>query len=194
MRLAATNTGVSIFNQCQWSDTCSTTLLLTPSVRSDFKTQRRAFRLFGLALWNWQCRDDLKFSLGAVYFDRADFQLLPAFGFSWTPTPQWRIDATMPRPSIARRLWKDVGNAEGWAFFGGSIGGTTWAVTHDSGLDDELTLRDFRMLLGYEEIRAGNHGRFVEGGFAFGRTIEYERQDIEIDLDSGFFAHAGWRF
>ena len=188
------NTGVSILNQKKWSDRWSTTLVLAPSVRSDFTTSEDAFRLFGLALLNWQCRRDLSLSFGVVYFDRADFRLLPAVGASWTPTPRWKIDATMPRPRIARRIWKDGGNAEGWAYFGGMIGGNTWAVTRLSGQRDELTIRDLRLLFGYEVIRQGNRGCFVEGGLAMDRTIEYERQDIEIELDSGVFVQAGWQF
>ncbi|MGI9473903.1 MAG: hypothetical protein ACR2NZ_20335, partial [Rubripirellula sp.] len=164
------NTGLNILHQKKWSEKCSTTLVFTPSIRSDFKTSDEAFRVFGLALWNWQCRDDLALSLGVVYFDRADFNFLPAFGAVWTPSPTWKFDGTMPRPRIFHRLWKDGGNAEGWAYIGGKIGGNTWGVRRDSGMTDELTIRDFRLLGGYEVLRPGNRGFFVEGGFAFGRT------------------------
>jgi hypothetical protein len=145
-------------------------------------------------MMNWQARSDLSLSLGVVYFDRADFRLLPAVGASWTPTPRWRIDATMPRPRIARRLWKQGGQAEGWAYFGGMIGGNTWAVSRDSGKTDELTLRDLRVLFGYEVLRNGNRGLYLESGYAFDRKIEYERQDIDISLDAGLFLVAGWKF
>ncbi len=188
------DTGVSILHQKKWSESCSSTVVITPSVRSDFTTSDKAFRLFGLALLNWQPREDLTLSLGVVYFDRADFNLLPAFGATWTPTPDWKIDATMPRPRIAHRLWRERDQAEAWAYLGGKIGGSTWAVTRDTGQPDELTLRDFRLLAGYEVIRKGNRGFFVEGGYAFGRRIEYEVPDIELDLDDALFVQAGWQF
>lgn len=188
------NTGLNILHQRKWNPVFSSTVVVTPSIRSDFTTSSNAFRVFGLALMNWKCRSDLTLSLGAVYFDRADFNLLPAFGVVWTPTPEWKIDATMPRPRIFHRLWKQGGEAEGWAYLGGSIGGNTWAVTRESGLTDELTIRDFRFMGGYEVIEKGNRGHFVEAGLAFGRTVEYERQDIELDLDAGLYLDAGIKF
>jgi len=188
------NTGLNVLHQKKWNPVFSSTLIVTPSIRSDFTTSDHAFRVFGLALMNWKCRDDLTVSLGAVYFDRADFNLLPAFGIVWTPTPEWKIDATMPRPRIFHRLWKRGGEAEGWGYFGGSIGGNTWAVTRESGLTDELTIRDFRIMGGYEVIEQGNRGHFVETGLAFGRTVEYEQADTELELDAGFYIDAGIKF
>ena len=188
------NTGLNILHQRKWNPVFSSTVVVTPSIRSDFTTSDHAFRVFGLALMNWKCRSDLTVSLGAVYFDRADFNLLPAFGVVWTPTPEWKIDATMPRPRIFHRLWKQGGEAEGWAYLGGSIGGNTWAVTRDSGATDELTIRDFRFMGGYEVLEKGNRGHFVEAGLAFGRTVEYERADSEQDLDAGFYLDAGIKF
>ena len=188
------NTGLNILHQRKWNPLLSSTVVVTPSIRSDFTTSDDAFRVFGLALMNWKCRRDLTVSLGAVYFDRADFNLLPAFGFVWTPTPEWKIDATMPRPRLSHRLWKAGGEAEGWAYLGGSIGGNTWAVTRASGETDELTIRDFRLMGGYEVLEKGNRGHFVEAGLALGRTLEYEQTDIELELDAGFYLDAGIKF
>jgi hypothetical protein len=188
------DTGVTIFNQKKWNEVFSTTLIVTPSVRSDFETSDNAFRLFGLALLNWSPREELTFSLGVVYFDRADFNLLPAFGFTYQPTPWWRIEATMPRPRIARRLWKNGAQAEGWAYVGGQIGGSTWAVKRDSGISDELTVRDFRLVTGYEVIAAGNRGLTIEAAYVFGRSIEYERDEFDEDLDDAVSIQAAWRF
>ena len=188
------NTGLNILHQKKWSEKCSTTIVVTPQIRSDFTTSDNAYRMFGLALWNWQCREELSLSLGVVYFDRADFNFLPAFGFVWTPSPEWKFDGTMPRPRIYHRLWKEGGNAEGWAYLGGKIGGNTWGVSRDNGSTDELTVRDLRVHGGYELLRPGNRGYFIEGGFAFDRTVEYETANIEISLDSAFYLEAGWRF
>ncbi len=187
-------TGVSILNQKKWSERFSSTIVITPSIRSDFQTSDNAFRLFGLALVNWQPRQELTISLGVVYFDRADFGVLPVVGLTYLPTPWWRIEATAPRPRISRRLWKDGGQAEGWAYLGGQIGGNTWAVKRTSGLSDELTVSEYQLIAGYEVIRAGNRGLFIEGGYVFGRSIEYEREDVDFDLDDAVAVRAGWRF
>ena len=188
------NTGVTFFNRKEWSAVISTTLVVTPSIRSDFTTHENALRLFGLGLVNYQCRSDLSLSFGAVYLGRADLPLLPALGATWTPTPQWKIDAMLPRPRIARRLSKDGGNSESWAYLGGTLGGNTWAVTRDSGMSDELSLRDLRLLVGYEWVQAGNRGFFVESGYAFNRSIEFESSGGEIDLDNALFIEASLKF
>lgn len=188
------DTGISFFNQKKWFPTVSTTLLLTPSVRSDFKTSKKAFRLFGLGLVNWQAREDLSLSLGVVYLDRADLRLLPAFGATWTPNPCWKIEAVLPRPRIARRMWKNGGDSEAWAYVAATIGGNTWAVKRDSGVTDELSIRDFRLLFGYEILQSGNRGLYLESGYAFDRRIEYEQADVEFSLDDGLFLRGGWKF
>lgn len=192
------STGVTLFHRKKWNERISTMVIATPSVRSDFTTSDNAFRLFGLGLVNWQCRDDLSLSLGAVYFDRSDLGVLPAVGLSWTPTPEWKIDLMMPRPQINRRLWVDPGQAEGWVFVGGSIGGNTWAVTREGGVrdgqSDELTVNGLRVFGGYETLVTGNRGWGVEVGYVFNRSIEYERQAIEFDLHDAVFVEASWKF
>lgn len=188
------STGVALLNQIKWSEKISTTVVVAPAVRSDFRTSENSVRIFGLGLVNWKPQDNLTLSVGAVFFDRNDVSVLPAIGIVYLPRPWWKIDATMPRPRIARRIWKQGGEAEAWAYLGGRLGGNTWVVKRDTGLNDELTLRDFQILGGYEVMRKGNRGLFIEGGYAFGRSIEYEVQDIEIDLDDGVFIQAGWQF
>ncbi len=188
------DTGVSILHEKPWSNSISSTLVLSPCIRSDMKTGDNAFRIFGLALINWQANCDLVLSLGVVYFDRDDVPLLPAFGATWTPTPEWKVDATMPRPRIARRLWKECDQAEGWAYIAGILGGNTWAVRRDNGLSDDFSMRDFRVLGGYEVVRRGNRGFYVEGGYVFGRTLEYESQSGDTDLDDALVVQAGWKF
>ncbi|MFG0253696.1 MAG: hypothetical protein ACF787_01145 [Rhodopirellula sp. JB053] len=188
------STGVTLLQRKEWSERCSTTVLLTPSVRSDFSTGENAFRLFGLGMVNWQISPRWNVALGAVYFDRSDLSVLPVVGATWTPRPWCKLDLTMPRPRLSYRLWKDGGVAEAWAFIGGQLGGNTWAVSRDDGSHDELTIGDLRLLFGYEVLRKGNRGLLVEGGYAFNRSIEYERQDVEIDLDDALFLQAGWKF
>lgn len=192
------STGVSLFHRKRWNERVSSIVIATPAVRSDFTTSKNAFRLFGLGLVNWQCRDDLSLALGAVYFDRSDLGVLPAFGLTWTPSPQWKVDLMMPRPQINRRLWVQPGQAEGWAFVGGSIGGNTWAVTREGGArdgqKDELTVNGLRVFGGYETLVTGNRGWGMEVGYVFNRSLEYEREAVEYDLHDAVFLEASWKF
>ena len=192
------STGVTLFQRKKWNERISTILIATPSVRSDFTTGEDAFRLFGLALVNWQCREHLTVGLGAVFLDRADLGLLPAIGLTWTPIPQWRLDLVLPRPQINYRVWKNGAQAEGWIFAGASLNGNTWAVTRVGGSlegqDDELTVSGIRLFSGYETILAGNRGWRIEGGLVVNRSIEYETSDIDFDLDDALFVQGTWKF
>jgi hypothetical protein len=169
--------------------------MVTPGIRSDFETSENAFRLFGLgtATYRW-VPDRLDVTLGAVYLDRDDIPLLPVIGFNWTPSPLWRIEMNFPRPRIARRIDKRGGRSETWVYTGAALGGNTWAVRRANGLDDELTLRDFRWVFGWEKLRSGGRGVFVETGWAFGRAVEYESDQIERDLDDSLFIRGGLTF
>ncbi|MEM6469144.1 MAG: hypothetical protein AAF802_06205 [Planctomycetota bacterium] len=191
------NVGVTFFNRRQWTSKLSTLILVTPSVRSDFTTSENAYRTFGLGLLNWQWREDFAWTIGAVFLDRADFGVLPAIGATWTPKPWWRVELTMPRPRVARRLWKQGAEAECWSYVGFGIGGNTWSVTREIGnveSIDELSLRSIDLQFGVETIRAGNRGWFAEGGYAFARQLEYESDEFQQDLSDALFIRAGIQF
>ncbi|MEM9365135.1 MAG: hypothetical protein AAGD07_04000 [Planctomycetota bacterium] len=188
------DTGVRFFNRTELSERFSTTLLITPSIRSDFQTSEDAFRVFGLGLVNWSPNERWTFSAGAVYLDREDLSLLPAVGFQWKPRPDWKVDGVFPRPRVAKRVWKDGSNGEAWTYLGLGIGGNTWAVERVTGDKDQITLREFRLLLGYELILAGNRGMELEGGYSFGRSAEYTSDELRRDLDDGVFVRGALRF
>lgn len=188
------DTGVNLFQREEWSETLSTVLLLTPSVRSDWTTSRNAFRLFGLGVVQWQASRQWRWTAGVVYLDRADLGVLPVIGLSWTPRPWWNIDLAMPRPRISRRLWKDGGRAEGWIYTGANLGGNTWAFTRAGGVPDEFTLSSLRAMIGYEKLVSGNRGLHVEAGVSFRRSVETELSGLDLDLDDGVYVEAGWKF
>lgn len=166
--------------------------MATPSIRSDFQTSNDAFRLFGLGLltYDW-VPNRLSISMGAVYLDRDDIPLLPALGFTWTPTPLWRVEANFPRPRIARRIDKQGALSESWIYSGVALGGNTWAVERANGTDDVLNIRDIQWVFGWEHIREGGRGLFFEAGAAFGRSVEYESTGQEVDFDDSLFFRGG---
>ncbi|MBL8815692.1 MAG: hypothetical protein JNL58_06655 [Planctomyces sp.] len=188
-------TGVRFFHRKEISDVLSSMVIVSPLIRSDFTTSEDAFRLFGLALLSWEAvPDELTLSAGAVFLGREDLPVLPAVGLRWTPDPCWRLDLQFPQPRLSRLISKDGANSESWAYLGGGLGGSTWAVTRTNGLEDELTLRDFRFVAGYEKLISGNKGGFAEAGWVFGRSMEYVRSEFERDFDDTFVVRAGISF
>ena len=188
-------TGVKAFWKKVQSERLTTMVLFTPSVRSDFQSSEQAFKLFGMALLQLKIvPDKLSMTGGAVYTGRQDFPVLPAMGLYWTPSPLWKLDVQFPSPRLSRRLLKDGDNSETWAYLGGVFGGNTWAVKRAGGKDDQLTLRDLRLVLGVEYLLRENRGVFVETGVVFNRSMEYENTPGQIDFGDAILLRAGIQF
>jgi hypothetical protein len=188
-------TGVSFFCRKPLNDRWSAMAIVRPSVRSDFTTSDEAFRIFGLALLNWDhTPEKLSLSFGAVFLDRADLPLLPAVGLTWTPQSTTRLELRFPQSKLSYCLDKDGSHSETWSYLTAGLGGNTWAVTRASGQTDELSLRDVRLMLGIDHVTDGGGGWFAECGYAFNRRIEYESTDTEIDLSDGVLLQGGWRY
>lgn len=180
----------------EWNERWGSILIVTPSVRTDFKSEESGFRMFGLALaqWNW-VPEILQVSIGAVYLGRQDLPaVLPAVGLVWTPTPQWKYDLLFPRPKISYQLWKEGCRAETWAYLSSDLGGNTWSVERTDGSDDVLSMKDYRLLLGVERVVEGGGGLFIETGYAFGRKLHYEVGGERANLSDAWVIQAGLRF
>lgn len=188
-------TGVKSFWKKVIDERFTTMVLFTPSVRSDFQSGDDAFKLFGMALLQWRFNPDkLSMTGGAIYTGRQDFPVLPMMGLLWTPSPVWNFDIQFPSPRFSRRILKDDHNSETWAYLSGVFGGNTWAIKRASGQDDQLTLRDLRLVLGVEHLLRENRGVFVETGWVFSRSVEYGSTPGQIDLGDAIMMRAGIQF
>ncbi|MDG2382139.1 MAG: DUF6268 family outer membrane beta-barrel protein [Pirellulaceae bacterium] len=185
------DTGVNFVWRKQLSDRWGVMAVATPAVRSDFVATEKTVRVFalGLATWQW-IPDKLEISFGAVYLDRNDISLLPAVGLRARPNPRWLIDLMFPRPRISYRISKDGPRGEVWGYLGGALGGNTWAVLRD-GINDEMTIRGYQLLLGIETVYQGGNGAFLEIGSAFNREVEFEVADEKYEFGAGFLVQAG---
>jgi hypothetical protein len=169
--------------------------IVSPSIRSDLTTSDNAFRMFALVLCNWEwIADRLTVSGGAVYLGRADLPVLPAIGLTWTPNRRCKLELRFPSSRFSYRFAKDGSRSEKWTYLTAGLGGNTWAVTRDSSLTDELSLRDFRLMWGIEKLIDGGGGWLAEAGYAFARRLEYENDGSELELGDGFLLTAGWRY
>lgn len=188
-------TGVNFFWIKQLSPRWGARVSVAPMVRSDFTTSDGALRVFslGLLIWKW-VPEELELSFGVVSLGRDDIPVLPALGLVWTPSPLWKIEAIFPRPRIAYRLDKDGPRAETWVYFAGALGGNSWAVSRQSGETDQLSIRDFRAMLGVERVKAGGSGFFAETGWVFGRELEYEKQGVSLEFDQCLALQGGVTF
>lgn len=151
---------------------------VTPGIHSDFKqSDGDSIRVPGNLLATWQWTERLKLLVGAVYLDRPDISVLPAFGVIWTPDESIKMDLAVPRPRIAWNF-AQVGEVQHWAYIGGEFAGGSWAVRRDSGVSDTLGYSAYHLLMGWERNRFFALGSQVEFGYAFGRRLEYDSDGL----------------
>ncbi|PQO27849.1 DUF6268 family outer membrane beta-barrel protein [Blastopirellula marina] len=165
-----------------------------PSIASDFDaTGSDAFRFMGFATYSWQASATTKWMLGAAATGREDIPVLPMVGVVWNPSETWQVELTMPRPRVAHRLdWFATAN-ENWTYVAGEFGGGTWAVDRN-GQNDEITLRDFRLVLGWEQRGKVGLRPQVEIGYVFGRNVEYDSDDYQYQPADTVMLRAGFSF
>jgi hypothetical protein len=179
------------------SDTVNYTLGIAPTVSSDFQTSENAFRLTAFGMMNYQWNSQVQFMLGAAYLDRNDISVLPVAGIVWTPREDLRVEIAAPRPRIARRLHTTTLNGsevEDWFYVAGEFGGGTWAVERNPRFADELTMRDFRVVFGYEYKTNARVQALVEFGYVFGRSVEYQSDDFEYEPGDAMMMRASVSF
>ncbi|MGD9855886.1 MAG: hypothetical protein AB7U20_13150 [Planctomycetaceae bacterium] len=146
---------------------------LAPSVFSDFQnTSGDALRIVGRGVGYFLWSPDVKFAAGATYLDRKDIQVLPIAGVIWTPTPDHRLELLFPQPRIAHRYHEDA-HHERWVYLSGEFGGGSWAIERSNGMDDVVSYRDWRLITGIEWKYRDKSSWRIEGGYVFGRELEY---------------------
>ena len=97
--------------------------------------------------------------------------LLPAGGVIWTPN-DWPESSSVSQAEASVRV--NVGPGfEDWLFTTAEFGGNTWPIERASGVHDNVTYLDYRLLAGFERQLNGGAGYRLEAGYVFGRSIEF---------------------
>ena len=167
---------------------------LTPGVFTDGDNlSSDAFRLMGRAMGYYTASPTCQWALGIVYLGREDLPVLPAFGAVLTPRDDLRFELMFPKPRLA---WRQFVTPvyEQWVYVTGELGGQSWAVERTSGADDIATYRDLRFVLGWERKRTTGRSLFVEGGYVFGRELEYDSNIGRLSPSDTAFLRLGGAF
>ncbi|MCU0875026.1 MAG: hypothetical protein MUE50_22065 [Pirellulaceae bacterium] len=140
---------------------------------SDFEGDDDGFRLTGRAIarYDWT-PDRLQLVLGVLYINRYHTKLIPAAGVVWKPTEDLTLDLVFPQAKLARRMAFGAG-FENWIYLSAGFGGNSWSIVDAAGDPDVLILKDWRIMLGWEQVRDGGAGYRVEVGYVFSREIEF---------------------
>ena len=167
-----------------------------PGVYSDFQQSASdSLRITGhaAAIYTWS--PTVKLVLGVAYFDRPDANVLPVGGIVWKPNDDVKFELVAPRPKISYRLDHRVepDATRDWVYLAGEWGGGTWAIRRVSGIDDQVTYGDYRILLGFQRDAFGGPDFRMEVGYVFGRRLEYVSQP-HVDLTPTFLVRGGVTF
>lgn len=140
---------------------------------SDFAGDDDGFRLTGRGIvrYDWT-PDRLQLVLGVLYINRYHTKLIPAAGVVWKPTDDLTLDLVFPQAKLAKRLKCGPG-FENWVYLSGGFGGNSWSIVDAADEPDVLILRDWRIMLGWEQVRDGGAGYRLEAGYVFEREIEF---------------------
>lgn len=153
-----------------------------------------AFRVTGRAIGIYDFHNGWKGILGVVYLNRANLSVVPAVGLMFD-SGDTKIDLVFPRPRIAWRLpGSRPPSDEHWVYLSGELGGNIWAVKRASGIDDNLSYGDARVLIGYERKMIGDWSTRYELGYVFNRELEYDSEGFESELDDTLFVRAAWAY
>jgi hypothetical protein len=148
--------------------------VITPSWNTDFANKSsELFRLPWQVVNSLKVNEELKLVVGVTDLDREDIQFLPVAGFTYKPLDGSRqFDLIFPRPKMAWRLGNSPdGNL--WGYIAGELGGNSYAIQRPGTVHDIVTLRDYRLLFGWEHRGEKRHATRFEAGWVFGRAVEY---------------------
>lgn len=155
---------------------------VSPSVFTDGKnTTADMYRFPARFLTFFSVTDHLTLSSGVVYLDRDNVKFLPSAGLIYKPNEDFKMELLIPRPKIAWRYTGD-GITDSWVYIVGEFGGGSYAIRRASGVNDVATLTDYKAMLGWERLTTEGPALRFEGGYVFGRSVEYSSGIGDSDL------------
>jgi hypothetical protein len=134
--------------------------------------------------------------LGAMFLDRVDDQVLPYAGIVYTPNQHFEIRALFPKAEINCFIGAPWGVPQ-WMYLAGEYHIEAYQVAVNTpGLsENRIQIEDWRAMLGVRSEHSGGMTSFLEGGWVFGRDVEFLRKATPgFDINSGFIARFGVRY
>lgn len=173
----------------------TTIISVTPGYYSDYQIgDADAFRITGKGLLLFDAIPDrLQWVGGVVYLGRDSLKILPVGGAIWSPNDYFRFELIFPKPKIAAMINHGTGYQD-WIYALADYGGNTYSIERANGDHDKVTLQDFRIITGIERRMNGGAGYRIEGGYIFGRRVDYLRHDGDFEPKDTIMVRAGITF
>lgn len=173
----------------------SAMVAFNPSLDSDFAQSLSS------DAWQWDGRGAVfirqnqwwTWVLGALYWDRVNDRVLPNAGIIYTPDPYWEFRILFPKGRISYYLGQPWG-FDTWIYARSEYHVEAYEINlQTTGAREQVELEDWRILLG---LRWSNRfiSAFWEGGWVFGRDVDYLNGTPGFNVSSGFITRLGLRF
>lgn len=147
------------------------------------------------AVYRW--KPNLTLVFGVNFNTRRQAPFLPAAGLRWGIRTNLTLNLMWPRPSLVYRVGRKLD-----VFLAG--GGDFTAFRADSNLGNNIGQPQFNNALGtYRDFRVGVGADYrlrrglsigVEGGYSFGREIDYKDIDQTVSFGNAPYIQAGLRY
>lgn len=158
----------------QVSDTWSIDMVISPMWNTDFANKSYTlFRLPWQLVNTFTLDDEWKLVLGVTDLDREDIHYLPVAGIRYKPLDGSKdFNLVFPAPKAAWRMSRDTEGST-WGYVAAELGGGSFSIQRPGAIHDIVTLRDYRLLFGWELRGEKRHATRIEAGWVFGRAVEY---------------------
>lgn len=158
----------------QISDTWAIDMVISPMWNTDFANKSYTlFRLPWQLVNTFTLDDEWKLVLGVTDLDREDIHYLPVAGVRYKPLDGSKdFNLVFPAPKAAWRMGRDTEGST-WGYIAAELGGGSFSIQRPGAIQDIVTLRDYRLLFGWELRGEKRHATRIEAGWVFGRAVEY---------------------
>ncbi|APZ94302.1 DUF6268 family outer membrane beta-barrel protein [Fuerstiella marisgermanici] len=164
------------------------------SYKGDGDATANVVNVSGMGMAMWHKSEQVQWTFGVAATGQQNIPVIPMVGVTWKPNDDWEMSLGIPQTRIARRVDWFGPQSDTWLYTGVlGLGGGTYAVRRDSGLDDQLTIKGFPLAMGLEK-RGDGTTWFCELGVVVAREIEYEVTGETEDIGEGLYARVGLKF
>jgi hypothetical protein len=170
-------------------------IAFNPSINSDFEgsLSSNAWNFDGRAIVFYHVSPHWLLVGGATYWDRVNDQLIPVVGAVWTPGDRWEWRLVFPQPRVNYFLGNVLGRAT-WLYARGEYHVEAYEIQLETtGRREKVELEDWRALFGLRS-EGRRYTAFLEAGWIFDRSVDFQRGTPGFDISSGFIGRAGLRF
>ncbi len=165
----------------------------TPQIASDFRRSliSYAYRFDGRFVATYRTSAQLRWAVGAAFWDGVRFPLMPLGGLVWTPDDRWELRLMFPKSRISRYFGKVMGR-DFWIYGSSEYLTASYQVDiADTRVKDQAEVDEIRCSLGFDVAGEG-WAIFAEVGGVLDRHFYFRDSTPDFMLNDALTARIGF--